>query len=171
MAYAATIGLQVFSTSYEQPTRFFDPWHTIYPRVMPYWHQVINAADASLEPGDDDALAVLTLKDALDVLEPLPEMNWSEPLRHKRAKHYRALTERFPGGPLPRQDVEGFWQLAWNDELFAKSLGLLSYSRFAFAALIDGEDITPLMDEAGNRMVVYRRAPFKHLYAHVPELA
>jgi hypothetical protein len=170
MDYAKAIGLEVFSTSYEEPTRFFDPWHEVYPRVMPYRHQVINAVDTNLEPGDEESLVALTLEEAVQLMEPLPALDYSEPLRHKRAKHYRGLTEQRPGGPLPKQDAEGFWRIAWNDELFAKSLGLLSYSRFAFAALIDGEEITPLLDDQGNRIVVYRRAPFKHLYANVPEL-
>jgi hypothetical protein len=170
MAYAASIGLQVFSTSHEKPTQFFDPWHTIYPRVMPYKHQVINAADALLDQGDDNSVVVLTLDEALDAMEQLPKIDYAEPLRHKRAKHYRALTESSPGGPLPKQDAAGFWQIVWNDELFAKSLGLLNYSCFAFAALIDDQEITPLLDEKGNRIVVYRRTPFKHLYAHIPEL-
>jgi hypothetical protein len=170
MDYAKAIGMEVFSTSYEEPTGFFDPWHSVYSRVMPYKHQVINAVDADLDPGDEQSVVVLTLDEALQAMEQLPRIDYSEPLRHKRAKHYRALTEQTPGGPLPKQDAEGFWQITWNDELFAKSLGLLSYSRFAFAALIDGQEITPLLDEKGNRLVVYRRAPFKHLYAHMPEL-
>ena len=66
-AYALEVGMQSFSTSSSEPSRFFDPWHTIYPRVMPYWQQVINAADASLEPGDEESVAVITMADALSV--------------------------------------------------------------------------------------------------------
>ena len=170
MDYAKGIGLEVFSTEYEEPTRFFDPWHEVYDRVMPYWQQVINAADASLEPGDDESVLAITLADALSVLEPLPELDWAEPLRHRRARHYRALTEPYPGGPLPRQDVAGFWRIVWDDELFAKGLGILSYTRCAFAAVIDDDEITPLLDDEGRRIVVYRRRPWPRLYAHMPEL-
>ncbi len=170
-AYALDVGMQSFSTSSSEPSQFFDPWHTIYPRVMPYWQQVINAADASLEPGDEESVAVITMADALSVLEPLPELDWAEPLRHRRARHYRVLTEPFPGGPLPRQDVAGFWRIVWNDELFAKGLGILSYPRCAFAAVINDDEITPLLDDQGHRIVVYRREPWPHLYADMPELA
>jgi hypothetical protein len=171
LAYAVSLGMQVFSTSMEDPSRFFDPYHEVYPRVMPYWHQVINAADATLEPGDTESLALITMAESLQVVEPLPELDWSEPLRHKRARRYREITQPYPGGPLPKQDAAGFWQMAWDDEIFAKSLGLLSYTRMAFAADIDGDVITPLLDDQGHRIVVYRREPFPHLYAPTPELA
>ncbi len=171
-SYAASVGLQVFSTTLEDPSGYFDAYRKLYPRVMPYWHQVINAADASLEPGDDESVLAITMADALSVLEPLPELDWSEPLRHRRARLYRELTQPYPGGPLPRQDVAGFWRLLWNELDFAKGLGLLKYRRMAFAAVVhDDGTATPIVDESGHQIVVYRREPFDNLYAHVPELA
>jgi hypothetical protein len=169
-SYASSVGMQVFSAALEDPSSYFEPYHQLYPRVMPYWHQVINAADASLEEGDTEGFAVITLADAVSVMEPLMELDWSEPLRHSRARLYRELTQPYPGGPLPKQDVAGFWSMVWDEEAYAKGLGLLKYTRMAFAALIDGDEITPLLDEQGHRLVVYRRTPWPHLYAHVPEL-
>jgi hypothetical protein len=170
-AYAKGIGLQVFSTDYEEPTQFFDPWHEVYRRPMPYWHQLINAIDPELDGADDDDYVVVTREYAQSVLSPLPEMDYSEPLRHKRAKHYRALTEQYPGGPLPKQDVDGFWQIMWNDELFCKSLGPTSFTRFAHACVRDGDTITPLLDDNGDRLMLYSRAGWKHLYAQVEGLS
>jgi hypothetical protein len=117
-------------------------------------------------------LAVITRADALQVVEPLPELDWSEPLRHKRARRYRELTQPYPGGPLPKQDAAGFWQMVWDDEIFAKSLGLLKFPRMAFAAIVheDGS-ATPILDSDGHRLIVYRRKPLPNLYEHVPELA
>jgi hypothetical protein len=171
MAYAKGIGLEVFSTEYEEPTRFFEPWHEVYERPMPYWHQLVNKIDPDLDDADEDECIVVTRQYAQSVLSPLPELDWSEPLRHKRAKHYRAIVQPLPDGRLPKQDVEGFWRIMWNDELFAKSLGPNSFRRFAHACVIEDETIIPLLDENGDRLVVYRREGWKHVYAELPELA
>jgi hypothetical protein len=170
-AYAKGIGLQVFATDYEDPTQFFDPWHEVYRRPMPYWHQLINAIDPELDGAEEDDYVVVTRQYAQSVLNPLPEMDYSEPLRHKRAKHYRALTEQYPGGPLPKQDVDGFWQIMWNYELYCKSLGPTSFTRFAHACVRDGDTITPLLDDNGDRLMLYSRAGWKHLYAQVEGLS
>ena len=171
MAYAKAIGLQVFSTEYEEPTRFFDPWHEVYEHPMPYWHQLINKIDPDLDNANDDAYLVVTREEAQEILSPLPELDWSEPLRHKRAKHYRAIVKPLPDGRLPKQDVDGFWRIMWNDELFCKSLGPNSFRRFAHACVIENDQIIPLLDENGDRVVVYRRQGWKHVYAETPELA
>jgi DNA repair photolyase len=163
--YAKECGLEVFATDHEDPTRFFDPWHSIYKRPMPYWHQLVNAADESLDHDQD--FVVITLEDAVSIMEPLPNIDYAEPLRHKRARHYRSLTQKFIGGPLPKQNAKGFWRIIWNDDLFAKSLGLMRFSRFAFAAIIEGDVITPLLDDLGNKLAVYKRTGFKTLYAQV----
>ncbi|MFZ9959596.1 MAG: hypothetical protein ACO3GP_04320 [Candidatus Limnocylindrus sp.] len=171
MAYAKGIGLQVFSTEYEEPTQFFAPWHEVYERPMPYWHQLVNHIDPYLNDDDDDDYLVVTREEAQSVLSPLPELDWSEPLRHKRAKHYRAIVEPLPDGRLPKQDVNGFWRIMWNDELFCKSLGPNSFRRFAHACVIENDTIIPLLDENGDRLVVYRRRGWPRLYAETPELA
>ena len=171
MAYAKGIGLQVFSTDYDEPTRFFDPWHDVYKRPMPYWYQLINAVDPLLDGADDDEYVVVNRADAEQALSPLPELDWAEPLRHKRAKHYRAIVEPLPGGQLPKQDVKGFWDIIWNDELFCKSLGPTTFSKFAHAAIIEDETIHPLLDKNGDRLLVYNRCGWSKLYAHTPELA
>jgi hypothetical protein len=168
MAFAKSIGLQVFSTSYEEPSDFFDPWHELYDRPMPYWHQLINVVDSELEPGDEESFVIVSKADAIEILEPLPELDWAEPLRHKNAKHYRAITN--PDGKLPKQDVAGFWDLIWNDEVYAKALGPNSFRCFAHASVRDGETIIPLVDENGDRIVVYRRKGWKYVYADTPEL-
>ena len=171
MAYAKGIGLEVFSTEYEEPTRFFDPWHEVYKRPMPYWHQLVNKIDPSLDGADEDEYLVIHRADAQEALSPLPELDWAEPLRHKRAKHYRAIVEPLPGGRLPKQDVKGFWDIIWNDELFCKSLGPASFTKFAHAAIIEDETIHPLLDENGDKLLIYRRGGWPQLYAHTPELA
>lgn len=170
-AYAKSIGLQVFATDYEEPTRFFDPWHKVYERPMPYWHQLINDIDPALDGADEDAYVTVTREYAQSVLSPLPDVDYAEPLRHKRAKHYRALTEKYPGGPLPRQDVNGFWQIMWNDELFCKSLGPTSFTRFAHACVIEDDKMIPLLDDNGDRLMLYSRAGWKHVYAQVDGLS
>jgi DNA repair photolyase len=171
MAYAKGIGLEVFSTEYEEPTRFFEPWHEVYERPMPYWHQLVNKIDPDLDDADEDECIVVTREFAQSVLSPLPELDWAEPLRHKRAKHYRAIVKPLPDGRLPKQDVDGFWRIMWNDELFAKSLGPNSFRRFAHACVIEDDTIIPLLDENEDRLVVYRREGWKHVYAELPELA
>lgn len=171
MAYAKGIGLQVFSTDYDEPTRFFDPWHDVYKRPMPYWYQLINAIDPLLDDSDEDDYLVVHRTDAEQALSPLPELDWAEPLRHKRAKHYRAIVEELPNGRLPKQDVKGFWDIIWNDELFCKSLGPTTFTKFAHAAIIEDETIHPLLDANGDRLLIYRRCGWPQLYAHTPELA
>jgi DNA repair photolyase len=171
MAYAKGIGLQVFSTDYDEPTRYFDPWHDVYKRPMPYWYQLINAIDPLLDDADEDEYIVVHRADAQEALSPLPELDWAEPLRHRRAKHYRAIVEPLPDGRLPKQNVEGFWDIIWNDEIFCKSLGPTTFTKFAHAAIIEDETIHPLLDENGDRLLIYRRAGWPQLYAHTPELA
>jgi hypothetical protein len=170
MAYAKGIGLEVFSTEYEEPTRFFEPWHEVYERPMPYWHQLVNAIDPELDDAGKDECLVVTRQFAQSVLSPLPDLDWSEPLRHKRAKHYRAIVEPLPDGRLPKQDVEGFWRIMWNDDLFSKSIGPNSFRRFAFASVVEDEKIVPILDERGDKLVVYRREGWKYIYADTPEL-
>lgn len=172
MTYAKSIGLEVFSTEYEEPTRFFDPWHQVYTRPMPYWQQLVNAVDPMIDDCEiaPDGYVVVTRELAESVLEPLPEADWSEPLRHKRAKHYRAIVDPLKNGRLPKQDVKGFWDIVWNDELFCKSLGPTSYRRFAHASIKDGESIIPLLDDTGNRVMVYKREGWKFVYGETPEL-
>lgn len=171
MAYAKGIGLEVFSTEYEEPTRFFDPWHEVYDRVMPYWHQLVNVIDPGLDDADDDEYLVIRRVDAQEILSPLPEADWAEPLRHKRAKHYRAIVKPLPDGRLPKQDVDGFWRITWNDDLFCKSLGPTSFQRFAHAVVIEDDEIVPLLDENGDRLMVYRRQGWPFTTAETPELA
>jgi hypothetical protein len=171
MNYAKAIGLQVFSTEYEEPTQFFEPWHEVYERPMPYWHQLINEIDPSLDDADENEYIVIRREYAQSVLSPLPELDWSEPLRHKRAKHYRAIVKPLSSGKLPKQDVEGFWQIMWNDELFCKSLGPTGFTRFAHACVIEDDTIIPLLDENGDRLMVYRRQGWPYVYAETPELA
>jgi hypothetical protein len=171
MNYAKAIGLQVFATEYEEPTQFFAPWHDVYRRPMPYWHQLVNEIDPLLDGADDDEYVWVTRENAQSVLSPLPELDWSEVLRHKRAKHYRSIVQLLPNGRLPKQDVKGLWGIMWNDDTFAKSLGPLSMSRFAFASVVEDDIIRPLLDSNGDKIVVYRRAGWKHLYADTPELA
>lgn len=171
MAYAKGIGLEVFSTEHEEPTRFFEPWHDVYKRPMPYWHQLVNAIDPELDGADEDDYLIVTRQLAQSVLSPLPELDWSEPLRHKRAKHYRSIVEPLPDGRLPKQDVQGFWKIMWNDELFCKSLGPNSFSKFAHASVCENGKIVPLLDKNGDRLLVYRRKGWKYVYADLPELA
>jgi DNA repair photolyase len=171
MSYAKAIGLQVFSTEYEEPTRFFDPWHEVYTRVMPYWHQLVNKIDPDLDDADDDEYLVIRRVDAQQILSPLPDADWAEPLRHKRAKHYRAIVEPRPDGRLPKQDVNGFWSIMWNDDLFCKSLGPTSFRRFAHASITEDGTIVPLLDENGDRLVVYSRKGWSYTFANTPELA
>lgn len=171
MAYAKGIGLEVFSTEYEEPTRFFDPWHEVYDRVMPYWHQLVNAIDQDLDDADEDEYLVIRRVDAQQILSPLPEADWAEPLRHKRAKHYRAIVTPRPDGRLPKQDVDGFWKIMWNDDLFCKSLGPTSFQRFAHAVVIENDEIVPLLDENGDRLMVYRRQGWQYTTVETPELA
>jgi hypothetical protein len=114
---------------------------------------------------------VVHREDAQEALSPLPELDWAEPLRHRRAKHYRAIVEPLPDGRLPKQNVEGFWDIIWNDEIFCKSLGPTTFTKFAHAAIIEDETIHPLLDENGDRLLIYRRAGWPQLYAHTPELA
>lgn len=173
MAYAKGIGLEVFSTEYEEPTRFFDPWHEVYDRVMPYWHQLVNVIDPLVDDSEaaEDGYVVVTREMAQEIMSPLPEADWAEPLRHKRAKHYRAIVKPLPDGRLPKQDVDGFWRIMWNDELFCKGLGPTSFRRFAHASVREGDQIIPLLDDNGDRLIAYRREGWRHVYADTPELA
>ena len=173
MTYAKGIGLEVFSTEYEEPTRFFDPWHEVYDRVMPYWHQLVNVIDPLVDDPEvaEDGYVVVTREMAQEILSPLPEADWAEPLRHKRAKHYRAIVKPLPDGRLPKQDVDGFWRIIWNDELFCKSLGPTSFRRFAHASITENNQIIPLLDDNGDRLIAYRREGWRYVYADTPGLA
>ena len=173
MAYASEIGLEVFSTGHEEPTQFFDPWHEVYERVMPYWHQLVNTIDPMIDDPEivEHGYVVVTREQAQAVLSPLPEVDWAEPLRHKRARHYRAIVQPLPNGRLPGQDVASFWRIMWNDDLFCKSLGPNRFRRFAHACIREGDSIVPLLDDNGDRLVVYRREGWPYTFADTPELA
>jgi DNA repair photolyase len=167
--YVKSAGLEVFYSGYEEPTRFFEPAQEIYANPMPYWHQIINTLDPFVDEEPELPYTTLTKDEMLEILNPLPELDWSDPLRHKRARHYRAITN--PVGKLPKQDVSGFWDIVWNDEIFCKSMGLLRYSRFAYASIEEEGKIQPLLDEEGNKIMVYSREGWDSLYANTPELA
>lgn len=171
MAYARAAGLEVFSTEYEEPTKFFDPWHKLYKRPMPYWHQLVNAVDPMLDGCGDDEYVIVTRDQAEATLVPLPELDWSEVLRHKRAKRYREIVTPLPDGRLPKLSVKALWDIMWNDEVFCKSLGLTSFRRFAQACVIENNTIVPLTDENGDRLLLYRRQPWPYTFAEAPELA
>lgn len=170
--YAKGIGLKVFSTEYEEPTRFFDPWHEVYERPMPYWHQLINTIDPMIDDPEiaPDGYVVVTKEMAMQILEPLPELDWSEPLRHKRAKHYRNIVKTLTDGRLPKQSAKTFWDIIWNDEIFCKSLGPTTFKRMAHASIKQDNVITPLLDEHGDRLIVYRRDGWRYVYGETPEL-
>jgi hypothetical protein len=171
--YAAEIGLEPFSLEHEGPTGYFDPWHELYPNLMPYWQQVINAADYTLEEGDDESYVVITKADALEVLEEIPDIDWTWLLLQRRAKRYREICPPLTAdGPLPKADREKMLDIFWNDDKFGARMGLTHFHRFANAALIDeNKVITPIVDENGDKIVLYRRSGYKHTYTHAPELA
>lgn len=171
--YAFEIGLEAFSLEHEGPTSYFDPWHVLYPKVMPYWQQVINAADDSLEPDDEDGYVVITKGDALEILEEIPDIDWTWLLMQRRAKRYREICPPLtPDGPLPKANREQMFDIFWNDDQFGGRMGLIGFHRFANAAIIDENRlITPIVDENGDKIVVYRRGGYRYKYAHVPELA
>ena len=50
-------------------------------------------------------------------------------------------------------------------------MGLLRYSRFAYASIEEEGKIQPLLDEEGNKIMVYSREGWDSLYANTPELA
>lgn len=167
--YALSSGMEVFNTGYEKPTSFFEPAQKIYKAPMPYWHQVINAIDPDLEGKDNNDLIVLTKQDMINLVNPLPELDWADPLRHKRARHYREITN--PVGPLPKQNVASFFDIIWNDELFCRSLGLLKYPMFSYASVLDKKTVYPLLDDNGDRLIVYKREGWAEYYANTPEIA
>lgn len=168
MEYAKSIGLEVFSTEHEEPSRYFEPWHEVYGTVMPYWHQVINEAAKALGP-DDDYVSV-TKEAALAVMEKLPDgIDWAKLLHRKSSNAFRKMIGQ-ETGPLPKFNVEQFWNAIWNEEYFSRSFGLLSLNCFAYAATVDKEEIVPVVDDNGDRVMVYRPNGWQHLYAHTPEL-
>jgi hypothetical protein len=168
MEYAKSIGLEIFSTEHEEPSRFFEPWHEVYGTVMPYWHQVINEVAKHLRPQDD--YVVVTKQAALELMEPLPGgIDWAKLLHRKSSNEFRKLIGQ-ESGPLPKFNAEQFWDAIWNAEYFAKADGLLSMNCFAYAATKGEDGITPICDENGDRVVVYRPNGWQYLYADVPEL-
>jgi hypothetical protein len=175
MEYARSIGLETFSIGEDRPTRFFDPWHVLYKRVMPYWRQVINAADAILQEDGPDIdgkdYLILTLESALAALETLPPgIDWGKYAHRKCSREFRRAMA-CPGGPLPKLDADRFWRLVWNDDFFSRSMGPARLRPFAFAADIRDSVITPLLDDSGNKLVVYRPNGWATYYAHTPELS
>lgn len=175
MEYAKNLGLEVFSTEHERPSRFFDPWHQVYDRVMPYWHQVVNVVDGLLEANGPDVdgkdYAIVTMENALSVVEQLPEgIDWGKLLHRKWSNKFRKAIN-CPDGPLPKLGAEEFWQIVWNDDYFSKSMGLNSYTRFAFASVRENGRIVPLLDDSGNKLMVYRPSGWRYIYADTPELA
>ena len=169
---AKKIGLEVFCVGHEGPTKYFDPYDEIYSSPMPYWHQLINAIDQQYDNhinGKTCKYMYITRDSLSTFLHPLPDIDWAEPLRHKRASHFREITN--PTGRLPKIYPEDFWDIVWNDDLFCKRLGPLAYGSFAYAAIKEKETIQPLLDENGNKIIVYSRNGFSSLYAHTPELA
>lgn len=169
--YAEGIGLPVMSDYNHGYSAYWDPWEELYDNVMPHWQQVINPVDLSLEEGDEEGIVVLTKQDALGMLSPLPEMDWSRLLLARRANHFRTLFPPMENGKLPKVDAETMMDVIWNDEKFGRRLGLVGKDRFSFASVYDGDNIIPIVDENNDRIVVYRRKGWKYMYVHTPELA
>jgi hypothetical protein len=142
---------------------------------MPYWRQVINAADIILQEDgsdiDDKDYLILTLADALSVLETLPPgIDWGKYAHRKCSREFRRAM-RCPSGPLPKLDADQFWRLVWNEDFFSRSIGPMRMRQFSFAADIHDSVITPLLDDSGNKLVVYRPRGWATYYTHTPELA
>lgn len=175
MEYAVSIGLQVYSTSYEKPTQFFAPYKEVYGSVMPYRHQLVNVADAILQTDGPDVdgkdYLIVRLDDAMQTFHPLPlPIDYKKYLHHKNSTEFRRVTGALTG-PLPSINPDQLWQILWNDEWFARSMGMLRFNQFAYASIRGNDVITPLLDADGNRLMVYRPTGWKYRYANTPELA
>ena len=170
MAYAASIGLEVYSTSYDQPTRFFNPYKDMYGTVMPYRHQLLNVASELFNEDNEDYL-IISLSNAMRVFHQLPPgIDWKKYLHHKSSAEYRRATNT-PTGPLPSIGPDEMWRILWNDDWFARSMGMLRFRQFAFASVKRDGIITPLLDDNCDRLLVYRPSGWQYRYANTPELS
>ena len=170
MEYAKGIGLEVFSVEHEEPSRFFEPWHEVYGTVMPYWHQLVNAAHQFWEESGQEYI-VIERKVALECLEPLPDgIDWGKILHRKWSKKFQDVIGH-RSGALPKLGAKEFWDVVWNDDYFSKSIGFNGLSCFAHASIKEGKTIVPLLDDDGNRLCVYRPGGWRYTFANTPDLA
>jgi len=169
--YAESAGLATYYHSADRPSMVFDAWERIYPKLMPMIQQLINAADDAYQAEGDADYLVIEKAEAIGAMHPLPEGFNYGVFFHSDVKQFRIEYGLPQGATLPRLDVAGFWDLIWRSEYFSRRSGPLSAGCFAYASIKNGDEITPLLDDAGNRLLVYRPEGWRHLYAHTPELA
>jgi hypothetical protein len=170
MDYAESIGLATYYHRSDRPSRLFEVWNRMYPKVMPMIQELINAADEDFHATPDLPYLVIDKAAAVSCMQPLPEGFNYGVFFHHDVKQLRIEYGLPQGAPLPRFDVDGFWDLLWRSTYFSKQSGPLTISRFALASVKSKGEITPLLDDNDDPILVYRPQGWKHLYASTPEL-
>lgn len=170
MNYAEAAGLSTYYHRSDRPSRLFHAWERLYPKLMPMIQELINAADEDFNAAGDIPYLVIDKEAAVSSMQLLPEGFNYATFFHSDVKQLRIEFGLPQGAPLPRFDVDGFWDLLWRSAYFSKKSGPLSVSRFAFASVKNNGEITPLLDDNDDPLIVYRPQGWKYMYASTPEL-
>jgi len=170
LEYAESVGLATYYHGADRPSRLFDAWERSYPKLMPMIQQLINAADSVYRAEKNTDYVIIEKAAAVDAMHPLPGGFNYGVFFHSDVKQFRIDSGLPAGAKLPRFDVEGFWDLMWRSTYFSQQAGPLSASCFAYASIKEGDEITPLVDDAGDALLVYRPEGWRHIFASTPEL-
>jgi hypothetical protein len=170
MEYAGAAGLSTYYARSEWPSTMFNYWEDVYGKTMPMIQQLINQAYLWHEEEKEDYIPIFK-NEAVEVMSELPAGFNYGPFFHSDVKEMRKMMGLPAGSKLPSMNVSQFWDSLWNSEYFSAKMGPLSCKCFAFASVKKGEEITPIYDDSGHKVMVYRPKGFRYRYAHTPNLA
>ncbi len=148
----------------------FDLWKEVYGKTMPMIQQLINQAYEWHQEEGQEYIPIMK-DEAITAMSELPPGFNYGPFFHSDVKEFRKMMGLLQGAKLPHLSAEQFWSCLWNSEYFSAKMGPLSCSVFAYASVKKGEEITPIYDDAGDKVLVYNPKGFRYRYAHTPDLA
>jgi len=169
MDYAETAGLATYYVKSDRPSTMFNKWIEVYGKTMPMMQELINQAH-EWHLDEQEKYTPITKEEAINAMSELPPGFNYGPFFHSDVKEMRKMMGLGPGAKLPSMNAGLFWSSLWNSDFFSSKFGPLSCKCFAYASVKKGEMVTPILDDAGNKILVYRPEGFRYRYAHTPEL-
>jgi hypothetical protein len=148
----------------------FDHWEDIYGKTMPMIQQLINQSYEWHQKEGEEYIPIMK-DEAISTMSELPGGFNYGPFFHCDVKEMRKMMGLPQGAKLPSMNVEQFWTALWNSEYFSAKMGPLSCKSFAYASVKKGQEITPIIDNNGDKVMVYNPKGFRYRYAHTPDLA
>lgn len=170
MEYAESAGLATYYARSGLPSAMFDRWEEVYGKTMPMIQQLINQSHEWHQEEGEEYIPIMK-DEAISTMSELPGGFNYGPFFHCDVKEMRKMMGLPQGAKLPSMNVDQFWTALWNSEYFSAKMGPLSCKSFAYASVKKGQEITPIIDNNGDKVMVYNPKGFRYRYAHTPDLA